>query len=269
MNEAELLFTEILETNRASLYLNQDKPLPKAKLQLISQALKRRINGEPVQYILGKTEFMGLEFKVTPQVLIPRDDTEILVEKTIDLIKQSSSLGNPKILDLCTGSGCIAISLAKFIKGAKVVASDISQETLDIATENAFLNNAGVNFIKSNLFNSADLVRLSPWDIIVSNPPYVKEGEIQDLEPEVKHEPVIALNGGVDGLDFYRIIISQAHKYLKNEGFLVLEIGFGQSKAIQGLFKRSKNFEVIEVVKDYNNIDRVIIAKYKDIISHG
>ena len=262
MNEVDLLFTEILETDRVSLYLNQNKIIPKDKLQLISQALKRRINGEPIQYILGKTEFMGLEFKVTPKVLIPRDDTEILVEKVISLVKENKALSNPKILDLCTGSGCIAVSLAKFIKNAKVVAADISQDALDIAKENALLNNVKVDFIQSDLFNSADLVTLCPCDIIVSNPPYVKEDEIQDLEPEVRHEPEIALNGGGNGLNFYSLIIVQAHKYLKNGGFLVLEIGFGQNEEIRGLFESSKNFKVIETVKDYNNIDRVLVARF-------
>ena len=268
MNEAELLFTEVLGVDKASLYLNQDRPLSKEEQQSVSQALKRRISGEPIQYILGKTEFMGLEFKVTPQVLIPRDDTEILVEQTINLVKQNKFLSNPRILDLCTGSGCIAISLAKYIKGSQVIASDISWEALNIAKENALLNNVEVEFIRSDLF-SAISFQPSAVDIIVSNPPYVKTLDIESLEPEVRHEPLIALNGGVDGLSFYYKIISQAHKYLKNKGFLVLEIGFGQSQDIQNLFKNSKNFEVIEIVKDYNNIDRVVIANYKEKNSHG
>jgi len=266
MNETELLFTELLKTDRASLYLNKDRVLSKDNLHFISQALKRRANGEPIQYILGKTEFMGLEFKVTPQVLIPRDDTEILVEKVIKLINEKKALSNPRILDLCTGSGCIAISLAKFIKNAQVLATDISQDALEVAKENAFLNGVDnrVNFLRCDIFprnGHCGVGNDNIFDLIVSNPPYVKQGDIADLEPEVRNEPVIALNGGVDGLDFYCLIIGQAHKYLKNGGFLILELGFGQSKQVKDLFKEAKNFKVIEIVKDYNNIDRVIVAQ--------
>ncbi|MDD4939383.1 MAG: peptide chain release factor N(5)-glutamine methyltransferase [Candidatus Omnitrophica bacterium] len=261
MNETELLFTDILNCSRWSLYLNKDITLRKDQFTRISEALKRRVRGEPVHYILGKTEFMGLDFKVSPEVLIPRPETEILVEEVIRQSHkpQATSLN---ILDVGTGSGCIAISLAKFIKKAAVIATDISSGALKIAEANAKLNNVidKIRFIQSDFFKSYEL-RAKTYDIIVSNPPYIVSSEIEKLQPEVQYEPRIALDGGKDGLSSYRKIIEYAPEYLREGGFLILEMGFGQAPCIKNVFQNSMNFEIIEVVKDYNNIDRVIVAK--------
>jgi release factor glutamine methyltransferase len=274
MNETELLFTEMLNCDRASLYLEGKRKLDQPVLFLISQALRRRINGEPIQYILGKTEFMGLEFKVNPDVLIPRPETEILVET---VIKQVSAIScklkavscEPRkfnILEIGTGSGCIAISLAKFMPQAKFFATDISRKALDIARQNARLNNVTdrIKFIHSDLFAGQRVNRLTSYDIIVSNPPYIHRQEIKRLAAEIQYEPVSALDGGRDGLDFYRRIIHQAPGFLKKEGLLILEMGFDQRKSIEKIFDLSGKFKVKEVIKDYNNIERVIVAQIKE-----
>jgi release factor glutamine methyltransferase len=264
MNETELLFTDILNCNRLSLYLNKDIFLDRAKSFLVSCVLKRRIRGEPLQYILGKTEFMGLEFKVTADVFIPRPETEILVEQTIDIIKLLNCQ-IVKLLDIGTGSGCITVSLAKLLPNVKITAIDISQKAIEIAQYNALLNNVSdkIRLIHSNLFTSCNL-QVTGYDIIVSNPPYIPTAEIETLQPEVKYEPHIALDGGKDGLDFYRRIINKAHRYLKKDGFLIMEMGFNQKDAIKNIFQKSGYFEIIELINDYNNMDRVIIAKKRE-----
>lgn len=288
MLEAELLFTKIFNCDRLSLYLEKRPAITKDKLTLISRVLERRITGEPIQYILGKTEFMGLEFRVNPAVFIPRPETEILVETAIKIVHSSPAKlsmmqagSRPildarrekfmvhSILDLCTGSGCIAISLAKLLSNVSITATDISQGALDIANENAKINRVAdrIRFIKSNLFESlpicdtclpAGKVR---YAICVCNPPYISTSEIDNLQSEIQYEPRIALDGGKDGLEFYRKIISLSPYYLKREGLLIMEMGSKQAEAIRNVFKISGKFEIIEVVKDYNNIDRVVVAR--------
>jgi len=281
MNETELLFTETLNCDRASLYLEGKRKLDKHVLFSISQALRRRINGEPIQYILGKTEFMGLEFKVSQDVLIPRPETEILVETVLKAIKSrgypagsaipaqlSISAGynvtSLNILDIGTGSGCIAVSLAKFLHQAKIFATDISGKALDAARKNAKLNDVEkrIDFICADLFNGCESLTGS-CDLIVSNPPYVRRETIKRLAAEIQYEPLSALNGGRDGLDFYRRIICQAPGFLKKEGLLILEMGFDQRESIEKMFNLSGKFKVKEVVRDYNNIERVIVADLK------
>ena len=262
MNEAEFLFSEILNCNRLSLFLNKESPLGKDKSILIASVLKRRVKGEPIQYILGKTEFMGLEFKINPDVFIPGPETEILVEKTLKIVHEflSSRVGELKILDIGTGSGCIAVSLAKFLAGVKIDAVDVSMGALKIAEENARLNNVNINFIQANLLTPYHLPLIT-YDLIVSNPPYIPTREIKELQQEIRYEPAIALDGGSDGLDFYRRIVACTPAYLNNCGFLIMEMGFGQSESIENIFQKSGNFEIIDVVKDYNSIERVIVTQ--------
>lgn len=264
MTEAELLFTNILNCSRHSLYLDNDIILGGDSSSLISCVLKRRIKAEPIQYILGKTEFMGLDFRVTKDVLIPRPETEILVEKTIE-IARSLGQGITSILDIGTGSGCIAVSLAEFLPGITITATDICHKAIETAQGNALSNNVAdkIKFIYSDLFSSYELGVMS-YDIIVSNPPYIAAAEIEELQPEVKYEPRRALDGGEDGLDFYRRIIEGAPGYLKEDGFLIMEMGFSQNESIKNIFQNSGYFEIIELEKDYNNIDRVIMAKKRD-----
>lgn len=259
MNESELIFTEILNCDRLSLYLNKDTLLDKNKSSLLSSILKRRILSEPIQYILGKLEFMGLEFKVNKDVFIPRPETEMLVETAINIVKLLNCQ-TVKIWDIGTGSGNIAISLAKFLPQAEIFATDISREALEVAKENAKLNNAKINCTQSNLFNNYHLRPIS-YDLIISNPPYIPTPMIELLQPEIRYEPVIALDGGKDGLDFYRKIIQRAPLYLKENGFLIMEMGFNQGESVKNIFQNSPNFEIIEKVLDYQNIERVIVAQ--------
>lgn len=261
MNESELLFCEILDCDRMSLYQNRFLYLDKDKSSAISLVLKRRLCGEPIQYILGKTEFMGLELKVTPEVFIPRLETEILVETVIDYAYRLSPMAC-RILELGTGSGCIAISLAKYLSGFNITATDISQAALNIAKENAKINNVmdKITFLKSNLFESLAIYDMR-YAICVCNPPYIPTQEIEELQPEIRYEPRVALDGGKDGLDFYRWIIKEAPRFLKKGGFLIMEMGFGQGGAIKNIFQKPGVFEIIEVVKDYNNIERIIVSR--------
>ena len=262
MNETELAFCEILDCDRASLYLNKCSLPDKDKSEKIASVLKRRALGEPVQYILGKAEFLGLEFRVTPDVLIPRPETELLAETAIKYVTraQEHKSTSLNILELGTGSGCIAISLAKLLSQTEITATDISEKALAVARENARLNEANIDFIQSDLFSSYDL-SASSYELIVFNPPYIASAEIAKLQPELQYEPRIALDGGKDGLNFYRRIIKDAPDYLVPEGYLIMEMGFGQSEAIKNIIHDSKKLKILETVKDYNNIDRVIAAK--------
>lgn len=259
MNEAELLFSEIFNCDRLSLYQNRNLPLDRDKSLLLASVLKRRITREPIQYILGKSEFMGLEFRVDKNVLIPRPETEILVETVINLV-HSPRFKVHSILDMGTGSGCIAVSLAKFIPGLIITSIDISEKAIEVARQNALLNNVKINFLVSDLFSNAEL-RTMHYELIISNPPYVATEEIKSLQPEIVYEPYIALNGGRDGLDFYRRIADSAFTYLEEGGLLVMEMGFGQNEQIENIFQKSKKFEIISTVKDYNNIDRIIVMQ--------
>ena len=277
------MFTELLNCSRDKLYLNQERKLSQSQVRFLANALRRRLKGCPIQYILGKIEFMGLEFRLTPDVFIPRPETEILVETALRFSSQSTVDSCQKILDMGTGSGCIAVSLAKFLPSAEITAADISSSALEIAKENSLLNGTKdkIQFIQADIFNiKHSTLNIKPFDIITSNPPYIRTAEIPSLEPELDYEPQIALDGGSDGLDFYRRIIQEAPAYLRKGGFLILEVGFNQCSVIKELltpleknidrvkgnsltgFNSVEEFQIIEVVKDYNNIDRVIVARY-------
>ena len=265
MNEAELVLTHVLNCNRMSLYLNKDINLDRDKSRLLSSILKRRISGEPVQYILGETEFMGLKFKVDKRALIPRPETEILVEQALEQLKQMG-ISSPKILDLGTGSGCIAVSIAKNLNRPDVWASDISTEALRLAQENACFNNVEIKFIQGDLFDALKF-KEDKFDLIVSNPPYVSTGEFNSLAKEIFFEPELALKAGVDGLDFYRRIISKAADYLKNNGLLIFEVGINQAYLVKKMLEK-EGFGQLTLIKDYNNIERIIMAK-KGLFKNG
>jgi release factor glutamine methyltransferase len=230
------------------------------------QAVERRCERVPYAYIVGHKEFMKLDFKVNENVLIPREDTEVLVERVIS-IAQNLCKDNRKevrILDMCTGSGCIAISLKKNLNNSIIVAIDKSKEALEIAKENAKNNGANVEFIESDLFEKLDIELFKNeedrFDIIVSNPPYVEEEMIPKLAVDVNaYEPEMALNGGKDGLDFYRKISKEAEKYLKQKGVVAFEIGYYQANAVSKILEEN-GYENIEVAKDYSGNDRVVVA---------
>ena len=258
MNEAELVLTHVLNCNRMSLYLNKDINLDRDKSRLLSSILKRRISGEPVQYILGETEFMGLKFKMDKRALIPRPETEILVEQALEQLKRMG-IASPKILDLGTGSGCIAVSIAKNLNRPDVWASDISTEALRLAQENACFNNVEIKFIKSDIFDALKF-KNHKFDLVISNPPYVSSGEFHSLAKEIFFEPQLALKAGKDGLDFYRRIIPQAAHYLRDNGLLMFEVGLGQAYFVKEMLEK-KGFEHLSLIRDYNNIERIVMAK--------
>jgi len=261
MNEAELVLTHVLNCDRLSLYLNKDINLGSEESALLSSILKRRIFGEPVQYILGTTEFMGLEFKVDKCVLIPRPETEILVEQALGRLK-AMGIASPKVLDCGTGSGCIAVSIAKLLPQADVWATDISIQALELAKENACLNNLKVKFIESDLFDALKF-GAKRFDLIISNPPYISTHQLNNLAKEISFEPLLALDAGVDGLDFYRRIISQAPAYLEKGGLLAFEVGINQADSVKEMLEREE-FDDLEIIKDYNHIPRVLIARKRN-----
>jgi release factor glutamine methyltransferase len=236
---------------------------------LIEKMIARRISGEPLQYIIGKANFYGYDIVVKNGVFIPRPETEILVDAVIDYIKNrkpQTAKRKPLILDLCTGSGNIAISLTKVLTHCKIKSSDISEAALKIASENAKHHGVSekISFINADLLSIPSEYEKA-FDVIVCNPPYVRQEDIKVLSDEVKHDPIEALNGGVDGLDFYRRIVKYAGKFLKENGFIALEIPDNSESQIGQIIESSGDFSDIKFFKDLNGIDRVVAARFKKI----
>ena len=221
-------------------------------ISTFNMGINMRLRHVPLQHIIGHTGFMGLDFKVSRDVLIPRQDTETLVETVLDREKDPAI----SILDLCTGSGCIAVSIKKLGGYSHVAASDLSDKAIGLAMRNASINDTEIRLIKSDLFKDID----GRFDVIVSNPPYIPTEEIETLSPEVRdHDPRLALDGGSDGLDIYRRIVSECGDVLNTGGRLYMEIGFDQAVAVGALMKEA-DFRDIEVIKDLAGKDRVIFG---------
>ena len=247
--EGQWILSIVLGIKRSDLL--EDKLVSPSNVEKINEIVNQRISGRPLWYCIGDTEFYGYKIKVDERVLIPRPETELLVESALKHINKES-----KVLDLCTGSGAIAIAVNKK-SGASVCAVDISLDALQLAKENAKLNNAEIEFINSNMFSS---LAEEKFDCIISNPPYIKSQDITQLQNEVKNfEPLLALDGGEDGYDFYRIIAENAKKHLKVGGALFLECGIGQAKTIAEMLN---DFSSVEIIKDFENIDRIIKAVF-------
>jgi release factor glutamine methyltransferase len=256
---AELLLAEVLSCKRIDLYLSFDRPLTEYEINDYREFIRRRGNHEPLQYIIGKAEFYGNEFIVNENVLIPRPETEILVDEVIAKNVNSSSL---KILDVGTGSGIIAVSLAKELITANFDAFDVSEEAVNIALKNASLNGVSdkINFFVADIFNYEG--NNDYYDIIVSNPPYISHEDYNNLEIDVKeYEPKISLTDLQDGLTYYKTIINKSSKWLKKDGYLFFEIGYNQGKDVENLM--NEYFYDIKVVKDLQNFDRVIYGVKK------
>ena len=252
---AKELAEYIFKITRAQIIANNDMEFSKDQTDNYINSIKKISTGIPIQYITNNQEFMNLNFYVDENVLIPQPDTETLVEEVINEYKEKKC----EILDLCTGSGAIAISFAKYINESNIVASDISMKALQIAKLNAEKNwvRKKIEFIESDMFNK---IYKDDFDIIVSNPPYIKTKVIEKLDRQVKNEPYIALDGGADGLKFYKIIIENAYKYIKNEGKVFLEIGYDQKNELINLFKENNHYENIYSKKDLGGNDRIIVA---------
>ncbi len=251
--ESKWMLCHVLDCSVLDLIIYKQQDITEEAHQELKEMIRRRTLREPIQYILGVHEFMGLPFKVGSGVLIPRQDTESLVEYIVNYVSEQPV----KILDIGTGSGAIAIALAHFLNYAEVTSVDISDQALEIAHENVKMNGVEdrVELIRSDLFEN---VKFDDFDIIVSNPPYISEADLKALEPEVKdHEPELALYGGLDGLDFYKKIIPEAVSHLKEKGLLIFEAGYDQSNAIVDLFE-AYGYDNVGVFSDLRGIPRFI-----------
>ena len=256
IDEAELDAGYILEyitgLNSAQYFIHSEDIIEKNKAEEFFRLIERRSKRIPLSYVIGTRDFFGLTFKVDENVLIPEQETELLVE---EVIKHSEG---KSVLDMCTGSGCIAISIALFGKPSKVAASDISEKALEVARENAKSLKAGeISFIQGDMFENVT----DKLDIIVSNPPYIETGEIDELMPEVRdYIPRLALDGDIDGLKFYRIISKEAVKKLNKNGRIFYEIGYNQSRAVASILLEN-GFTDVKIMKDYSGLDRIVMAK--------
>lgn len=258
--KAKLLICKTINKPKEYLIIHNKEALVEEKVLEIKNNLNKIIEGVPIQYITKTQEFMGLDFFVNENVLIPQPDTEILVEEVINITK---NIEKPRILDLCTGSGAIAVALKKCPTQTRlsgffeVTASDVSKEALEVAKINAKNNDVEIEFIESDLFGNIN----KKFNIIVSNPPYIKTDVIKSLSLEVQNEPHLALDGGQDGLEFYRKIINNAYKYLENDGYLALEIGYDQKEEVIQLIESSNQYKDIYSKKDFAENDRIIVCK--------
>lgn len=258
--KVRLLMQYVLEKPRQYLIIYDNEPLTRQQEDKFFDGISKLSKDIPIEHITHKKEFMKLDFFVDENVLIPRQDTEILVEEVIEIAKKINA---KKILDLCTGSGAIAISLAKYLPNTQMTALDISSKALEVAKLNAKTNNveSQITFVESNLLENLPKEK---YDIIVSNPPYIKQDIIKELDREVQKEPHIALDGGKDGLDFYRKIIDSGYEYLKYGGYLCLEIGYDQKEEVMNLLDNNGQYINKICIKDLYDNDRVIIAKVGD-----
>lgn len=260
--DAELLYYYLTGSDRVQLFLRAKEPVDEELEKQYFDLIRKRAKRVPLQHITGTQEFMGLNFQVNPHVLIPRQDTETLVEEAAKIIRGDNPSVRQrriwKVLDLCCGSGAIGISLARICENVKVTASDVSRPALDTAMSNAEKNRVKIKFAEGDLYEA---VGKRTYDMIVSNPPYISSHMIPLLQDEVKsHEPMLALDGGEDGLDFYRKIISGAADHLKKQGILILEIGHDQAEAVTKLIRETKAFTKVHLIQDLAGRDRVIYA---------
>ncbi len=257
--QSRLLMQFILNKPRQYIIVNDMEELNKADEEKYFNAIKKLRKGIPLEHITHQKEFMKLNFFINENVLIPRQDTEILVEEVIKISKQTNA---KKILDLCTGSGAIAVSVAKYLPNCEVTAVDISNDALKVAKRNAINNQVEnqITFVSSDMFTNLNEEK---FDIIVSNPPYIRTKVIETLETKVQNEPYIALDGGEDGLYFYREIVKNSYQYLKFKGYLCMEIGFDQKIDVIELIENEDKFENTYSKKDLYDNDRIIVTRLK------
>lgn len=252
---SKMLLKHLLNVTDSYIVINADEELENNVVEKFKEGIEFLKAGTPIQYITHHQEFMGLDFYVDSNVLIPQPDTEILVEEVINLCMENS-----KVLDLCTGSGAIGVSIAKNIENVEVTMSDISDKALEIAKKNAKNNEVidKCNFVLSDVFGNIQ----DKFDIIVSNPPYIKTKVIATLDKEVQNEPHLALDGGEDGLNFYKVISQNAPKYLNKDGILALEIGYDQKEEVIELLNKTAKYTNVYCKKDLSGNDRIIVATF-------
>lgn len=264
---AELLLSDVLKMTRIELYTQFNKPVDKADLDVLHGLVKRAGQQEPVAYLVGRTEFYSLEMNVSPDCLIPRPETELLVQRAIEFLRTRE--GTQHVCDLCTGSGCIAVTIAKNVPQAEVTATDICDKALAIAAANVEKHGVDdrVQLLCGDLFEPlVPHLDVTQWDLIVCNPPYVTAAEYEGLDKNVKdYEPSLALLAGEDGLDVYRRIAAELDRFLKPDGALLLEIGYAQGPAVRELLEGTELFAEITVEKDPHNNDRVVTARRQSL----
>ncbi len=254
--DARWIAEDALGMTRQALVFEGDRAIPRHQLYRLEAMLDRRAAGEPVQYILGSADFMGLRFRVDGAVLIPRQDTETLVEAALIELRQRQ--GNPALLDLCAGSGCVGLSLASLAPNARITLADISPEALEVARANQKALGVKAELRQGDLFSAVGRER---FDIIASNPPYIPTGALSGLQREVRFEPRIALDGGADGLDFYRRIAEGAADHLNPGGAIFLEVGIHQAQPVLELVRAKLPCTQAGTVRDLNGIERVVFGK--------
>lgn len=258
--DAWILMEYAVKVTRSQYYMDPDREIPEEEFSRYMEVVRRRADRIPLQHITGEQEFMGFSFQVNPHVLIPRQDTEILVETALEKMED-----HMRILDLCTGSGCIVISLCRMLREGRGKAwdlefegSDISEDALTTARENARRLGAEVRFVSGDLFENAE----GTYDMIVSNPPYIPTSQIMELQDEVRlHDPLRALDGKEDGLYFYRRIVSEAGGYLADQGWLIFEIGCDQREQVEALLEKA-GYTQVSAKKDLAGLDRVVMGRY-------
>ena len=254
--DAEVLVTHVLKTDKINLYLYPDNPVSDESRQHLNELISRREKGEPVAYLIGRKEFWSLTFKVSNAVMIPRPQTETLIEAALKIFSAEAS---PSVLELGTGSGAISIALSSELPRASIIAIDISPDALSIARQNASDNGIdSITFRQGNLYEPVKTEGIC-FDLIVSNPPYIPTDDIRLLPAGIRdYEPYLALDGGYDGLKYYRKIVEGALRYLKSGGFLLLEVGYKQSRDVCNVIAQTQGFSSPETVKDLLNIERVV-----------
>ena len=260
--DAEVLLSNILKKERIYLYVEFDKPLLPEELASFRETIKKRVAKQPVAYILGYKEFMGMDFKVTSDVLIPRPDTEILVENALHRLEKYE---NPTFVDVGTGSGAIAVSVAKLSSNnATGIAVDISSQALAVAKTNAE-KMAVAEKLEFRLGNLCEPVYNDKFTALLSNPPYIPNDDIIKLTPEVRNEPHLALAGGEDGLDCYRKLIEQGRSLIIEGGFMMFEVGINQAESVVAIAEQYDELEILEIIKDYSGIDRVVVIGKREM----
>ena len=255
--QAELLLAAVLGVKRLDLYLQFERPLDTSEVDRYREYVRQRLQRVPVQYITGVAAFRQLELAVTPSVLIPRPETEIIVDVALELLPEDG-----RVLDLCCGSGAIALSLAQEATAAEVVATDVSDAALEVAKANGQRYGLAerIEWHCGDLF--APLRGTEPFDLVVANPPYVRRDDLAQLAPEVRdHEPHLALDGGEDGLAYYRRIAAEAADFIRPGGYLLLEVGDDQSAAVEALLAQARRLTEVQIRPDLNQIPRVVVAR--------
>ena len=255
--DARWIAEDVLHMTAAELRFEGQNAPQSAQLARMNECLRRRLEGEPVQYILRRADFMGLRLYVDSRVLIPRQDTETLVEAAVIALQTKK---RPRVLDLCTGSGAIGLSIATLVPGAEVTLSDVSTGALEVARRNAHDLNVDVTLRHGDLFKA---VGREKYDLIACNPPYIRTSELNSLQREVRFEPSLALDGGLDGLDFYRRIAAEAAKHLSPDASLYLEVGMDEARDVADMLRDNQEFGEIGVLKDLCGVERVVWARMK------